>query len=103
MSPTPNLNIYLFEGPIGKPYVKKKVTSINVKLKLKMDLFLFFFQNSTIYDLSNYIFCRLLSSSCSKRIFISYIPSARQIPEYSEQSEYSGIAYLHEDKQLFKN
>jgi hypothetical protein len=45
---------------IRKTLCKKKVTSINVKLKLKVDLFLFFFQNSTIYDLSNYIF---LSSS----------------------------------------
>jgi hypothetical protein len=31
----------------------KNVTSINVKLELKIDQFLFFFQNSTVYDLSN--------------------------------------------------
>jgi hypothetical protein len=33
---------------------KKNVTSVNVKLKLKIDLFLFFSQNSTVYDLSHY-------------------------------------------------
>jgi hypothetical protein len=32
---------------------KKNVMSINVKFELKIDLCLFFFQNSTVYDLSN--------------------------------------------------
>jgi hypothetical protein len=31
----------------------KNITSVNGKLKLKIDLFLFFFQNSIVYDLSN--------------------------------------------------
>jgi hypothetical protein len=33
--------------------VYKNVTLINAKLKLKIYLFLFFFQNSAVYDLSN--------------------------------------------------
>jgi hypothetical protein len=51
----------------GTPCIKKNVTSINVKLKLKIDLFFLFFQNSTVYGLSNC--CVTFAPHCILKFF----------------------------------
>jgi hypothetical protein len=51
-------------------------TSINVKLKLKIDLFLFFFQNSTVYDLSNC--CVTFAPHCN--FIMNFVPYHHTVP-----------------------